>query len=105
MSQFGHGNVENYWEPRAKVSISSTLNARIYVQMSFWQLFSSYVYVKKLPKLHSYEKFVRIMLMKLTVGQSHVRTTGGPKNVFLTGPLFYLRICSFLPLEIDIVFD
>jgi len=39
--------------------------------LSIWQIFSMYVrtYVrKKLPKRHSYEKFARIMLMKLTPG-------------------------------------
>jgi len=43
-----------------------------FVQTSFWQLFSSYMYVmctwKKLLKWHSYEKRERIKLMKLTVG-------------------------------------
>jgi len=33
--------------------------------MSFWQLFSSYMYVEK---RRSYEKFFRLTLMKLTTG-------------------------------------
>jgi len=38
-----------------------------FVQTLFWQLFSSYMFVEKaVPKRHSYKKFVREMLMKLT---------------------------------------
>ncbi len=42
-----------------------SISSIFYVQI-FWQLFYVHVTKEKLPKRHSYEKFVRKMLMKLT---------------------------------------
>jgi len=54
-----------------QVSISSTLNVRIFhtnvVLAAFLQLFLRTYVEKKLPKWRSYEIFARIMLMKLNL--------------------------------------
>ncbi len=49
-----------------QVSISSTFYIRIFCANNISAAFLYYMYVKKLPKQHSYEKFVHKMLMKLT---------------------------------------
>ena len=52
-----------------QVSISSTLYARVF-RTNFLpkQNVTRHVTREKLPKRHSYEKFVRLTLMKLTTG-------------------------------------
>jgi len=51
------------------VSISSTFYARIFrTNFSPKQNVTRHVTREKLPKKHSYEKFVRLTLMKLTPG-------------------------------------
>ncbi len=47
------------------VNFINTLRTNFLYETLFWQLFSSYKYVNK---RHSYEKFVHLMLMKLTMG-------------------------------------
>jgi hypothetical protein len=63
------------WWNWLHVSISSTLNARIFVRTSFRQLFylhTSYILRKKLPKWRLCKKCADIMLMKLTVGVNFI---------------------------------
>jgi len=67
---------------RTGVNFINIKRANFSYETSFWQLFSSYMYVKK---LRSYEKFVRLMLMKLTTGEdepdaSQARISGGSKR-------------------------
>jgi hypothetical protein len=42
--------MEQQRQRRNQVSISSTLNVRFFVRMSFWQLLSSYMQVENAPK-------------------------------------------------------
>jgi len=51
---------------RSGVNFSTFYVSVFRTKVIFRQLFYVCMYVKKLPKRHLYEKFVRIMLMKLT---------------------------------------
>jgi len=41
---------------------------KFFVRMSFWQRFSSYMYVEKAAEMTFVQKSARLMLMKLTAG-------------------------------------
>jgi len=51
------------------VHFTNIKHSRFFVRMSFRQLFSSFMYVEK---QHSYVKFARLTLMKLTVGVNFI---------------------------------
>ncbi len=48
---------------------------KFFIQTSFWQLFSSYMYIEKAAKTTLYEIFVHKMLMKLTPRGKQARLT------------------------------
>jgi hypothetical protein len=66
----------SYEKHTHKMLMKLTPMYEFYVRTSFWQLFSSYMYVtctwKKLPKRLSYEKCTHIKLMKLTAGVNFI---------------------------------
>jgi len=79
-----------------------------FIQKSFWQLFSSYVSRKKLPKRLSHKKGRHKMLMKIdTLGQFHQRFTHVffIQKCFMQLPLVTFQLCNFWHQNIGIKFE